>query len=102
MSIADFEERARRPDGEKDRGARDKLLVVHVTGVEAWGSAVDAPGARRRRDAHAAEERMQRDFDAVGEFADHALGVERNDLDLRVREVFRQEATARAEAVVGI
>src|SRR5579863_7129309 len=86
--------------GYVERGARDELLVVKISGVNPRRAAADA--ASRRRVTHAAEEGMQRNFDSVGEVRDHAIGVERNDLRSRIRKFVGENAASRPEAVVGV
>ena len=62
-------------------------------------SAADTAAGFGRRDAHAAEERAQRDFNAVAETSHHPLFIQRNDLHLRVREILRQRYGLTVEVV---
>jgi len=48
--------------------------------VNAWRGAINLPGRRRWRDAHAAEERLQRKIDAGTKMPDLSPPVERNNL----------------------
>ena len=57
VAVADLEQRARHVHRNEQRRAGDQLLVVEIAGVRARRIAADAPDFRRRRDAHAAEER---------------------------------------------
>ena len=66
-------------DGNEQRRARDQLLVVEIAGVHARRIAADAADLRRRRHAHAAEERPQRDHDAGRERRRHGLAIEPDD-----------------------
>ena len=45
---------------------------------------------------------MQRNLNSGTEFRHHAFAVERNNLHLAIREVFRQEAADWAESVIGV
>src|SRR5690349_15400444 len=87
---------------QKQRGPRDELFVIHVAGVQAWRSAINAAKAFRRRHAHAAKERMQRNLDARRKFRHHTFAVQRNDLHLAIRKVFRQKAARGAKRVVSV
>src|SRR5258708_963207 len=64
--------------------------------------AVDLSIGFRRRNAHAAKKRMQRNLNPRAKLRDHALAVERNDLDARVGKVVRQEGGAKAKPVVSV
>jgi hypothetical protein len=100
VAVADLEVGALGVDGDEEGGAGDQVLVVHVAAVHPGRGGVPLAGGLGRRDAHGAEEGVQRDVDAGGEVADHLLAVERDDL-ARVGEVVGQEAAAGAEAVAG-
>src|SRR5579863_8975963 len=99
MAVARLEERARRVDGNKERGALDQFLVVQVPGVHPRRSAADAPGASWRSDAHASEKWVQRNLDAIGESRVHALLIQRNGPDALVRKILGQESAARRKGV---
>jgi hypothetical protein len=101
VAVAYFEESAFGVDGDIESGAGDHFFVVDVAGVHpGWGGVVLA-GGLGRGDAHAAEERVQRDVDARGEVADHFVAVEGDDAGVAVGEVVGEEAAAGAEAVAG-
>ena len=102
MAVADLEQRAGRVHGNVERGSRDQFLVVEIARVDPRRRAADAAIRLRRRHAHAAEERPERNLDAIGESPDHALAVERNDLDPRVRKIIRQKPGAGTESVVSV
>ena len=70
VPVADLEERARDVDRDEQRGARDEFLVIEVAGVHARRGAVHPARGLRRGDAHAAEERAERDLDPLGEAGD--------------------------------
>src|SRR5712692_3240226 len=65
-------------------------------------SAVNASEGFRRRHAHAAEEWTQRDLNARSKCRDHALLVQRNNLDLAIGKIFRQKSAIGAKYVIGI
>ena len=65
---------------------------------EGWRGVDLAAG---RCNAHAAEERVQRDVDAWREVREHGFAVERDDAGAAVGELHGQEATAQAETVAG-
>src|SRR6185436_15168469 len=94
MAVADLKQRAAHVDGNEERRARDQLFVVKVAGVNPRRGAADAAIGFRRRDAHTAEERAQRDLNAVAEPPHHTLFIQRNDLHLRVREILWQKPGA--------
>ena len=92
VAVASFEERAFGMDGDEEGGAFDHLLVVHVAGVDIGRGGVELAHLRRRRDAHAAEEGVQRDGDAGREGGGHFLKVEGDDLGVAVGKVGSEEA----------
>ena len=102
MSVADLEQRARHPHRNEERRAGDEVLVVEVAGVNPRRRAVDPAHRSRRCHADAAEERMHRDVDPVGEVRDVVQRVERDDPALPGGEVLGDEPAARAERVVRV
>jgi hypothetical protein len=102
MSVAHFEQRAARLDRDVERRAGDQFLVVQVASVEPRRSAADAARSLRRRDAHTPKERPQRNLDPIGKVRYHAVPVEWDDFDSRVRKFIRQKTGARPKAVVRI
>src|SRR5262249_41923664 len=96
VAIADFEQRARRMHRYEQRRPRNERFVVEITGMDAGRIAADAPGFGRRRNAHAAEERTQRNDDTWRERRGHRLQVKRDDLrgPARRRAVFGQVTSA--------
>src|SRR5256712_2681638 len=102
MAVANFKERAAGVDRKEKRRARDQILVVEVAGVYPRRIAADTPRNFRRSNAHAAEEGMQRDLDALGEMRDHPRFIQRDDFHARVGKVVGEEAAAGAESVVGV
>src|SRR5690348_7942448 len=98
VSVADLEQRALRPNRDVQRRTRDELLVIEIPRVNSRWRAVHATHRRRRRDADASEEWMQRNRDAAREVSEHAHRIELDDLRARcAREVFAHESTARPE-----
>src|SRR5437588_5573715 len=89
-------------DGNVERRARDEILVVQIARLNPWGIAAEASGSFRRRDAHAAEKRMQRNFDAGSEARDHAVFVERNDFHFRIGKIFRQKSAPWSKRIVRV
>ncbi len=101
MAVAAREQRAGHVDRQIQRRSRPELLVVEIAAVRARHDRRDAPPARRRCDAHHAEERMQRQVEAPRHAADQAVRVERDvDQPRRVVEVVRQRARERPDHVV--
>ena len=88
-------------DGVEDDGAGGEFLVVHVAAVHPGRRGVPLAGGLGRRNAHGAEEGVERDGDAGGEVGGHLLAVEGNDFGAAVGEVVGEEAAAGAEAVAG-
>src|SRR5690348_6962640 len=64
MTIADLEQRARHKDRDVECAPDDELAIVEIARMSSRRAAVDPPCRRRRRDAHAAEERLERDHDS--------------------------------------
>jgi hypothetical protein len=64
VPIADLEQRARHEHRDEERAAGDELSVVEIACMLARRVAAHAAGRGRRRNAHAAEERPQRNHDA--------------------------------------
>jgi len=100
VSVADREQRAGNEDRQIERGAGNELLVVEIAAVLARRLSRDhAPGKRRRR-AHHAEERRQRNLLAPGQSPALARAVE-HDMDVAVLgKIVRQSAGERAHRVV--
>ena len=67
VPVADLEERTWDVNRDEERRAGDKFLVVQVAGVHAQQGAAHPARGFRRGDAHTAEERTQRDLDALAE-----------------------------------
>src|ERR1051326_2395839 len=82
----------------------DEILVVEIAGVNSRWRAGDTAHRLGRRDAHAAEKRMQRNIDLRGKAGDHLLPVERNYFHPGFRELTRsgEDPALRAEAVVSV
>ena len=102
VAVADFEEGAGGVNGDEEGGSGDEAFVVEIAGVGAGRGAADPAGGFVGGNAHAAEERLKRDVDAIGEVGGHAVFVEGDDLGFLEGEVFGEEAEARGEAVVGV
>ena len=92
VTIADFEERPFNVDWNEEGCAFDELFVVHVSGVGSGRGRVEFAGGFGWGDAHATEERMQRDGDAGGEGGGHLFEVERDGFGEAVGEVLGEEA----------
>ena len=98
VAVACFEVGAFGVDGDEEGGARDKLFVVHITGVHPrWGGVGFAAGCGR--DAHAAKEGMERNSDAGREVGEHLVTVKPDDFGAGVGEVVRKEAAPSTEGV---
>ena len=69
-------------------------LLSMLPAWQAGRRTVNASEAFRRRNAHAAKERMQGNLNARREPGDHALSIQRNDLHLAIRKVFRAGSRA--------
>src|SRR5579872_58800 len=80
----------------------DQLLIVHVARLDPGRSTVEAAIGFRWRFANAAEKWMQRNLNSRSELGQHALPVQGNDLDTRIREVIRQEACPGSKPVIGV
>src|ERR1043166_6663051 len=80
VAVAHFDQRPGNEDGNVERAADDELLVVEIARMGPRRIAADASECRRRGNAHAAEERTQRDHDAWRELRRHRLAVQREDL----------------------
>ncbi len=79
MAVADFEERAFHVHRNEQRRSGDQLLVVEIARVRARRVAADAAHFGCRSDAHAAEERPERNDDARQERRRHVLAIEADD-----------------------
>ena len=101
VAVAGFKEGAGSVDGVEDGGACGEFLVVHVAAVHPGGSGVPLAGGLGWRDAHGAEEGVERDADAGGKVGGHGSTVEGDDFGAAVGEVVGEEAAAGAEAVAG-
>ena len=99
MAVADLEEGAGGVHGDEQRRPGDERLVVEIAGVDPRRVAADAPGGRRRRDAHATEERLERHLDAGREGRDQPPTVQRDDAGLARMAILRKES---ATAVVSV
>jgi hypothetical protein len=86
--------------GDEERGAGDQIAVVEVTRMDAGRRAVDASRGWGRSNAHAAEERTQRDGNTGREERHHAVAVQLDDAAVALFEIFLQESGSGAEAVV--
>src|SRR6185503_3474062 len=64
MTVAYLEQRAGHEHRDVKRAAGHQLAIVEIARMAAWRIAADATRVRRRRDAHAAEKRSQRNHDA--------------------------------------
>src|SRR5690348_7022018 len=102
MAVTDLEQRSRRVNWDVERRAGNQLLVVEIASVYARRRAVHAAHALRRRDAHAAEEGLERNLDAVGEMTDHPLPVEADDLRAPLRKILGQKSAAPAKRIASI
>src|SRR6187455_1168160 len=101
VAVADFEERTLDEHRDVERAAGDELAVVEIAGVAARRVAADASELWRRRYAHAAEERLQRDDDAGLELRCHRPAIERQQpRGQRAVAVRGDEAAAAVVAVV--
>ena len=100
VAVAGLEECALGVHGDEERGAFNHLLVVHVASVDARRRRVQFAGRTRRRNAHAAEEGMQRNGDAGGKGAGHVREVKRDDLLVALGKVLGKKAVL-ACAVAG-
>ena len=99
MSVANLEQGARHVHGNPQRGAGDQFLVIEITGVNAGRSAADAALCRRRRHAHAAEERPERNGGAH-ERGGHRLPIHLDDGGPAARDaVLADESAATVVAV---
>src|SRR6266436_2798584 len=73
VTVADREKGAFRVNRNEKRGAGDQLLVVEIARMDAGRSTANSACRIGWRDAHAAEERAQRDFNSLTKAGDHAL-----------------------------
>ena len=78
MAVAARKQRARHMHRQVERTARTELLVVEVAAVRARHDGADAAPMRRRRHAHHAEERVQRQVQAPRHARGLALDVKRD------------------------
>ena len=80
VSVAGLEECSGHVDRDEQRGARHHLLVVDVARVNPGRHAAPPARVRRRRHAHAAEERCERNGDPRQELRGILVAVEPDDL----------------------
>src|ERR1700722_14208793 len=85
-----------------ERGAGNEIFVIEIASHNPRRSTVEAVSAFGRSVAHAAEKWVQRNVDTGSEMRDHALGIEGNDFDFRVRIIVRKITAAGTERIVGI
>src|SRR5437867_9294694 len=67
-----------------------------------WRPTADSSNCRRRGHAHHTKKGFERNFNVVREFRHTALQIERCQLELNIRELLRQEASAWPKKVHGI
>jgi hypothetical protein len=79
VPVAHLEQRARHEDRDPQRRSGHQFAVVEVPGVATRRVAAHTAQLWRRRDPHAAEERLQRNHDPGGELGRHRLAVELED-----------------------
>src|ERR1700723_3306891 len=101
VPVAHLKERSLDMHRYVQRRSGNQLLVIHIARMHPWRTAVDAAGRFRRRDAHAPEERMQRNLDSRSKLPDHLLPIQRNDLGSPVRIIVGQKTTPGSESVTG-
>src|SRR5215472_15291287 len=82
--------------------SRDEFFVIHVPGMNSRRGTVDTSIRLRRCDPHAAEKWTQRNLNSRSKVRHHAFSVQRDDLDLAVREILGQKTAIRSEGIVGI
>ena len=99
VTIARFEEAAFGQHRIENAAAGDEFLVIHVAALHCWWPAADT--SLTGRNAHAAEEWMQRDDDAGTEVGDHLFAVERNDLRFGIRKFTLKKAGSSTEVISG-
>ena len=99
MAVAAGKQRARHEHRQIEFGAGAQFLVVEVAAHRARDQRGDAAPGRRRRDAHHAEKRRQRQIEPPWHPADHALAVERNVEQPGLVEIVRQGAGQGADQV---
>ena len=87
-------------DRQIKRRAGDQFLIVDVAAVAPRRRRGDRAPGRRRRRRHDAEERLQRQFEAPRQPADHARAIERNVDEAHLLEIVRQGSNERPDHVV--
>src|SRR5215831_3120974 len=80
----------------------NEFFVIHVSGMNSGRGTVDFSIRLRRRDPHAAEKWTHRNLNSRCKIRHHAFSVQRDDLDLAVREILGQKTAIRSEGVIGI
>src|SRR5437868_6599140 len=85
IAVDEFKESARSVHGKIQSRAGHEVLVIEIPAHNPRRSAVEAARAFWWRIAHAAEKRMQRNFDAWSKLCDHALRIQRNNFYFRIR-----------------
>ena len=100
MAVAAGKQRARHEHRQIELGARRQFLVVEVAAHRARDQRGDAAPGRRRRHAHHAEKRLERQIEPPGQPADHPLLVERNVQQPGFVEIVGQGAGERPDHIV--
>src|SRR5579872_5443556 len=102
MAVAHLEQSAACLDRNIERSSGDHLLVIEIAGMKPGWSAADAAGGFGRRYTHASEKGTQRNLDAIGEARHHALAVQGDDFEPRIRKFIGQESGPGAKSVIGV